>query len=82
MFKQIDRSPRLAKLIEYMSSLMAKQRGLPVVFGIVLVVVSFFVQIVDVYVQSQLLELIGVIALHIGVLAALIGLLLAEPLGK
>jgi hypothetical protein len=82
MFKQIDRSPRLAKLIEYMSTLMAKQRGLPVVIGIVLVIVSFVVQAIDVYVQSQLLALIGVATLHIGILAALIGLLLAEPLGK
>jgi hypothetical protein len=82
MFKQIDRSPRLAKLIEYMSTLMAKQRGLPVVIGIVLVIISFLVQIVDVYAQSQLLELIGVVTLYVGILAALIGLLLAEPLGK
>jgi len=82
MFKRIDRSPRLAKLIEYMSTFLAKQRGLPVVIGIVLVVVSLFVQSVNVYAHSQLLELVGVIAQHIGILAALLGLLLAEPLGK
>ena len=35
---------------------------------------------VDLY--PTLLELIGVVTLHVGVLAALIGLLLAEPLGK
>jgi len=82
MFKQIDRSQWLARLIEYMSTLLAKQRGLPVVVGIALVIVSFVVQIIDVYAQSQLLDLIGVISLHVGVLVALIGLLLAEPLGK
>ena len=82
MFKRIDRSPRLAKLIEYMSTFLAKQRGLPVVIGIVLVVVSLFVQSINVYAHSQLLGLVGVIAQHIGILAALIGLLLAEPLGK
>jgi hypothetical protein len=65
-----------------MSTLLAKQRGLPVVIGIALVIVSFVVQVIDVYVQSQLLNLIGVVSLHVGLLAALIGLLLAEPLGK
>jgi|FLYN01.1.fsa_nt_gi hypothetical protein len=82
MFRQIDRSPRLAKLIEYISTLMAKQRGLPVVIGVGLVIVSFIIQVVDVYVQSRFLELVGVITLHVGILAGLIGLLLAEPLGK
>ena len=82
MFKQINRSQKLARLIEYMSTLLAKQRGLPVVVGIALVIVSFIIQVVDVYAQSELLNLIGVMSLHVGVLAALIGLLLAEPLGK
>jgi hypothetical protein len=82
MFKRIDRSPRLAKLIEYISTFMAKRRGLPVVVGVVLVIVSLVIQVVNIYVQSQFLALVGVITQHVGILAALIGLLLAEPLGK
>jgi hypothetical protein len=82
MFKRIDRSPRLAKFIEFLSTFMAKRRGLPVVIGVVLVVISLFIQAMNVYAQVQLLELVGVITLHTGILAALLGLLLAEPLGK
>jgi len=82
MFKRIDRSPRLAKLIEFLSTFMAKRRGLPVVIGVVLVIVSLLVQVVNVYTQVQFLELVGVITLHVGILAGLIGLLMAEPLGK
>ncbi len=82
MFKRIDRSPRLAKLIEFLSTFMAKRRGLPVIIGVVLVIVSMFVQTINVYAQVQFLDLVGIVSLHVGILAALIGLLLAEPLGK
>ncbi len=82
MFKRIDRSPGLAKIIVTLSEFMAKRRGLPVVVGIGIVIISFIIQIVDVYVDSQLLSLVGVITLYLGILTALIGLLLAEPLGK
>jgi hypothetical protein len=82
MFKRIDKSTGLAKFIAAVSEFMAKRRGLPVVIGIGIVLVSFIIQLVDVYAQSQLLHLIGVITLNVGILTALIGLLLAEPLGK
>jgi hypothetical protein len=81
-FKSIDRSPGLAKLIANLSSLMAKQRGLPVVIGIALVIVSLVVQLLNVVVHSPVLEAIGIIVQHVGILAGLIGLLLAEPLGR
>ena len=82
MFKRIDHSPRLAKLIELMSSFLAKRRGLPVVIGIVLIIVAFVIQLIEVYAPSQFLEVIAIIAQNVGILAALIGLLMAEPLGK
>ena len=82
MFKRIDQSPTLARLIERLSSMLAKQRGLPVVIGIVLLIVSFIIQLIEVYTESRVLELIGVITLNVGILTALIGLLMAEPLGK
>jgi len=82
MFRYIDRSPALAKLIASLSEFVAKRRGLPVVLGIVIVTVSFAIQLLDVYSESKALHLIGVITHNVGVLTALIGLLLAEPLGK
>lgn len=82
MFKRIDQSPALAKLLERLTTTLAKQRGLPVVIGIMLVIVSFVLQSVNIAAQSPLLEFAGVAALHIGVLVALIGLLVSEALGK
>jgi hypothetical protein len=82
MFKRIDRSSALAKLIASLSDFMAKRRGLPVVVGIALVVLSFAIQLLDVYSHSNLLHLLGVITQNVGILTALIGLLLADPLGK
>ncbi|MBI1277007.1 MAG: hypothetical protein GC179_02640 [Anaerolineaceae bacterium] len=82
MFKRIDESNWLANRIASFSEFMAKRRGLPVVIGIIFVVVSFVLQLIDVYATSQILHLIGVITLNVGILMALIGLLLADPLGK
>jgi hypothetical protein len=82
MFKRIDESSWLANRIARFSEFMARRRGLPVVIGIGLVIISFVLQLVDVYATSQTLHLIGVITLNAGILIALIGLLLADPLGK
>ena len=82
MFKRLDRSPAIARLLERLSATLARQRGLPVVIGVLLVIVSFIVRLVGVYVDSQALELIWVITHHLGIIIALIGLLLVEPLGR
>jgi hypothetical protein len=81
MFKWLDQSSLLGRLLESVSTTMSRQRGLPVIAGIVCVIISFVVQAVNVYAPDTALELIGVIALHVGVLLALIGLLMAEALG-
>jgi hypothetical protein len=82
MFRRIDRSPFLARLIASVSEFMARRRGLPVVCGIALVIISFVLQLFDVYVDSTLLQLCAVVTLNGGILIALIGLVLAQPLGK
>ena len=82
MLKWIDQSPALAKLLENVSTILTRQRGLPVVVGIIFVIVSLILQSINVYAHNVILELAGVIVLHIGILAALIGLLMAEALGQ
>ena len=82
MWKLIDESSFLSRFLERLSTSLSKQRGLPVIFGILLVIISFIVQAVNVYADSRTLELIGVIVQHLGLLSALIGLLLAEALGE
>ena len=61
MFRLLDQSPRLARLIEALGNFLARQRGLPVVVGIVLVMVSLVVQLVNVFVGSVVLEIIGIV---------------------
>ena len=82
MFKFIDRSPLLARLLENLSAALARQRGLPIVVGVILVAVSFVIQLVNVFSPSQALDLAWTITHHLGLLFALIGLLMVEPLGQ
>lgn len=82
MFKKLDESKFLIRLLERLSNLLAKQRGLPVVIGIFLIIVGFVLQIINVAADNSFVELLGVIAHNAGVLIALIGLALATPLGK
>lgn len=82
MFKWIDQSPALAKLITQLSATLAKQRGLPVLIGIFLIAVSFIISLLDVLVESQILAFLWSITHHLGIIVALIGILLVEPLGR
>jgi hypothetical protein len=82
MLRWIDRSAALAHLIERLSAFLARRRGLPVIVGALLIAVSFIVQLVNVYAPSQTLDLLWTITHHLGLLVALIGLLLVEPLGQ
>jgi hypothetical protein len=82
MFKRLDRSSAVAKMIASVSEFMAKRRGLPVVIGIVVVILSFIIQLVDAFSPSKFLNVLGIIMQNSGILIALVGLLLAEALGK
>lgn len=82
MFKQIDRSKRLGRLIDLTSSGLAKRRGLPMVIGILLVAIALILQIVAALLNSRPIDLIATIIHSVGVLFALIGLTVSTPLGK
>ena len=82
MFKHLDESTFLTQLLERISDFLARRRGLPILLGLILVVISFLFQSINVFSPSQLLEFLGVVCLHVGVLLALIGLLMAEVLGQ
>jgi hypothetical protein len=82
MIKRFDRSPAIARLLETTSSSLARRRGLPILIGIVLIAISFIVQLIDLGVGSPILGLIWTVTHHVGLLAALIGILLIEPLGR
>jgi hypothetical protein len=82
MFRRIDESRGLGKLIEGLSGTLAKQRGLPILIGVGLVLVSFIISLVNYAVNVPVLDLLWSITHHLGLLSALIGILLVEPLGK
>lgn len=82
MLKRIDRSRTLSRFLEYFSNALARRRGLPIVLGIVFVAIAFALQVVSIYKPSQTIELLGVFFHHMGILIALVGVLLAVPLGK
>jgi hypothetical protein len=82
MFRGIDRSTGLARLIERLSAGLARRRGLPIILGILLIFISFIIQLVDYRVGSRTLALLWTITHHVGLILALIGILLVEPLGK
>jgi hypothetical protein len=81
MYKRIDESPFLIKVLRKLSATIAKQRGLPVVIGIGLIIVGFIVQLVNVAIGSPILEVIHILAHNIGLLSALIGFALSQPIG-
>jgi uncharacterized membrane protein HdeD (DUF308 family) len=82
MLKRIDESARLSKIIDALSNRLARQRGLPLIIGIVLVFVALIVQSVNAYANSDFLELIGVVLQNAGIITALIGIAMVNPLGK
>ncbi len=82
MFRNIDRSKRLSRLLDEVSNTTAQRRGVPILIGVAFIMVSFVLQAVGVYADARLIDLLGVICLHVGVLTALIGILLVAPLGK
>lgn len=82
MFRKIDESQFLSNLIQQTSNTLAKKRGLLPIIGIAMVILSLLIQSSNVFLDSNMIELIGVIVHHAGVLIALIGLLIVTPIGK
>ncbi len=82
MLKNLDSSKLLIRFLERLSTLLARRRGLPAVVGIVLIVLGFLLELANVGIGSSILEILHIVLRNGGVLVALIGVLLAEPLGQ
>lgn len=82
MFRWLDRSRALSQLLDWFSNVLAKQRGLPIIAGIAMVIGALPFALLNVFVDAPLVEFIAVILHHVGVLIALIGILLSIPLGR
>lgn len=90
MFRSIDRSSRISRLLERTTGAMARQRGLPMVVGVVLVVVSLilFGVILIALVSSDkapsafLWFCFPLCIIHLAVFLGFLGALIAVPLGE
>jgi hypothetical protein len=80
--EKLNRSQRLGRGLSLLSGYLANFRGVPVLIGIVLTLVSLLLQILSYTLSSSGLSIIANVSLHVGIIVALIGILLAEPLGK
>ena len=81
MFRRLDRSRRISGFIERLSGWLARRRGLPIVGGIALVIISFIFQVINGSAPSPGLETAATLTLYLGLILALIGIVLVEPLG-
>jgi hypothetical protein len=84
MLRGIDQSSRLTETIKWLSTALAKRRGLPIMIAVGLLVLSLLLHWVTVIFlpDNRLAMLCTSSVLHIGIITALIGILLLEPLGK
>lgn len=83
LYRQIDRSPRLSVWLQEVSNNLSRRRGLPTLVAIGLVIVSLILHlIIDFVPASPFIRLLADLFLHIGILVGLLGVLLAEPLGR
>lgn len=74
-------SPPLVRLITQLSAWLAKQRGLPLVVGIIFIAGGGVLEFINIWADNQMVEVVEVIFRNFGILTALIGIALLEPLG-
>ncbi len=77
----LDNSKILYRFIAFVSEVLAARRGLLPLIGIGMTIVGFVLLLVNVFLSHWSVELAGVLFQGLGVIIALIGLLLIEPLG-
>jgi hypothetical protein len=86
MFRGIDRSKTLSRSLEGLSNTLAKRRGSLPVFGVLLIVISFLVRLLMPFAAETpayaVLDFVWTITHHLGIIIALIGILLIDPLGR
>ncbi|HLA42776.1 MAG TPA: hypothetical protein VJZ27_05045 [Aggregatilineales bacterium] len=90
LLRRIDEQAGLARLLSWMSTTLAVNRGLPILGGSVLTVVSCIVTgiVLPVIVNSEKLSTIWLLLcipaflLHLAVFMGLTGVMMSAPLGK
>lgn len=78
---QSNEQSRSVEAAANLTSWLAKRRGLPILIGVVLFFVGGTLEFFNVLIDSQFLALVEVFTRNTGILLALVGILLLEPLG-
>lgn len=80
--KRIDSSPTLIKWIAGLSKWLGKQRGLPIVIGIIFIAGGGVLEFFNIFYENPYVSMIEVVFNHFGLITALVGIALLEPLGN
>lgn len=78
----LDRSRVIGRLLTFLSTRLAHYRGLPLLVALALTVVSFFVHLIAAATNDVFWQVLAFTALHLAIFIGLLGILLAEPLGR
>ncbi len=90
MLRRLDSSPRISRFIRWLTPALARQRGLPMIIGTIFVFLSFLcfgvvipaLAFSDAIADMVLWLCLPLCLLHFGLLTALIGFMIATPLGE
>lgn len=82
MWKAIDESSRLAMLIESVSNILAKRRGILPILGLIGVILGYVILAFGILSNVRILTVIGLTIQTLGITISILGLLLIEPLGR
>lgn len=80
--KRIDRSQTLIRVLERVSTWLAKQRGMPIVIGIIFITGGGVLEFLNVAFGSSAVSMVEIIFRTFGIVTALVGILMLEPLGQ
>ncbi len=80
--KKTDGSNYFVRILENLSNFLAKRRGLPIISGLILIVISGILDFAGLMINQPVLDAVEIVLRTLGMSIALIGILLLEPLGK
>lgn len=78
----LNSSRTLGRLITFFSMALARNRGVPILVGIILVVISLVVHVLAAVTDDVGWRIVAFVVLHVAIFTGLLGVLLAEPLGR
>ena len=79
--RKIDESSFLIRLLTNISNTLTRQRGLPIVVGVILITVGGVLEFANVTLESPIIAMFEIAIRTFGIITALVGIALLEPLG-